>query len=220
MKSLDKIPISLRNEKSIYYYNILKRRWFYRFVKRLFDVFASFILLILLFVPSFIIGTIISITSKGGPFFCQTRVGRYGKKFKIIKFRTMLQNSEGDNHITHKNDFRVTNVGKFLRKYHLDEFPQLLNVLKGQMSFVGTRPEVEQFVVRYKDEYKATLFMRPGITSTASYSYDDEAKYLDKENADLIYINDVLPKKMKCNLLDLEKSNLFWETCILFKTIF
>lgn len=214
------MPAYIKVDEVKPYYDLLKRKWFYRFLKRFFDIFASLILLMLLFLPSLIIGIIISCTSKGGPFFLHTRVGRYGKMFKIVKFRTMRKNSEGNQHITHKNDSRVTKVGKFLRKTHLDEFPQLLNVIVGQMSFIGTRPEVQQFVNQYQKEWYATLLMKPGITSTASYSYDDEAKDLSEVNANEQYINVVLPKKMKCNLEDIRKMNVFYDIKILWKTVF
>ena len=147
-------------------------------------------------------------------------MGRYGKTFKIVKFRTMRKDSEGNQHITHKNDSRITSVGKFLRKTHIDEFPQLLNVIVGQMSFVGTRPEVKQFVDQYQKEWYATLLMRPGITSTASYSYDDEAKDLAEGNADELYLQIVLPKKMVCNLKDIENANVFRDFKIMWKTVF
>ena len=220
MRSWNKLPSSIQNESVKPIYNLLKRRWFYRLIKRAFDIFASFILLLLLFLPSVIIGIIIVCDSRGGMFFCQTRVGRYGKQFKIVKFRTMRKNSEGEQHITHKNDNRITKVGKFLRKTHLDEFPQLLNVIAGQMSFIGTRPEVQQFVDQYQDEWYATLLMRPGITSTASYSCDDEAKVLEEGNADEIYLNKVLPMKMEMNVEDIKKMSAGRDIKILWKTVF
>ena len=220
MKSWDKLPSFLKKEDVKPYYDHLKKKGFYRFLKRSFDIFASFILLGLLFLPSIIIGLIISLTSKGGPFFLQRRVGRYGKPFKIFKFRTMKKDSEGNQHITHKNDQRITKVGKFLRKTHLDEFPQLLNVIAGQMSFIGTRPEVQQFVDLYQDEWRATLLMRPGITSTASYSFDDEAKVLSEGDADKIYLEVVLPQKMAANLEDIAKVSFKRDIKILFKTVF
>ena len=220
MRSWKEIPSPINNEAVKPIYNLLKRRWFYRFIKRAFDLFASLFLLLLLFIPSLIIGIIIVCDSRGGMFFCQTRVGRYGKQFKIVKFRTMRKNSEGDQHITHKNDNRITKVGKFLRKTHLDEFPQLLNVIAGQMSFIGTRPEVQQFVDQYQDEWYATLLMRPGITSTASYSCDDEAKVLEEGNADEIYLNKVLPMKMSMNVEDIKKMSAGRDIKILWKTVF
>ena len=220
MKNWNKLPDYIRTEEVKPYYDLLKHKWFYRCLKRVFDFLASLILLALLFIPSLIIGIVICLTSKGGPFFLQQRVGRSGKMFKIVKFRTMRKNSEGNQHITHKNDSRITGVGKFLRKTHLDEFPQLLNVIVGQMSFVGTRPEVKQFVDQYQKEWYATLLMSPGITSTASYSYDDEAEDLIEGNADELYLNVVLPKKMNCNLKDIRKANVFREIKIMWKTMF
>lgn len=220
MRSWNKLSSPIKNDSVKPIYDLLKRRWFYRFIKRAFDLFASLFLLILLFLPSLIIGIIIVCDSRGGMFFCQTRVGRYGKAFKIIKFRTMRKDSEGNQHITHKNDNRITKVGKFLRKTHLDEFPQLLNVIAGQMSFIGTRPEVQQFVDQYQDEWYATLLMRPGITSTASYSCDDEAKVLEEGNADEIYLNKVLPVKMAMNVEDIKKMSAGRDIKILWKTVF
>ena len=220
MRSWNKLPSPINNDAVKPIYDLLKRRWFYRFIKRAFDLFASLFLLILLFLPSLIIGIIIVCDSRGGMFFCQTRVGRYGKAFKIIKFRTMRKDSEGNQHITHKNDNRITKVGKFLRKTHLDEFPQLLNVIAGQMSFIGTRPEVQQFVDQYQDEWYSTLLMRPGITSTASYSCDDEAKVLEEGNADEIYLSKVLPVKMAMNVEDIKKMSAGRDIKILWKTMF
>ncbi len=220
MKSWNKLTSPIKNDAVKPIYDILKRRWFYRFIKRAFDLFSSLFLLILLFLPSVIIGIIIVCDSRGGMFFCQTRVGRYGKAFKIVKFRTMRKDSEGNQHITHKNDNRITKVGKFLRKTHLDEFPQLLNVIAGQMSFIGTRPEVQQFVDQYQNEWYSTLLMRPGITSTASYSCDDEAKVLEEGNADEIYLNKVLPTKMAMNIEDIKKMSAGRDIKILWKTVF
>ena len=220
MKAWDKLPDNLKIKEVEPYYVLLKRKWLYRFIKRLFDISASFLLIILLSFPSLIIGIIISCNSKGGPFFLQERVGRYGKLFKIIKFRTMRQNTEGNQQITCNNDSRITSVGYFLRKTHLDEFPQLLNVIIGQMSFVGTRPEVKRFVDQYQNEWYASLLMRPGITSTASYTYDNEAKELTEGNVNEIYIESVLPKKMECNLNDIKKSDFFFEISIMLKTVF
>ena len=170
MIAYSKLAKEYQTQECKEYYDILKKKWLYRFLKRSFDIVASLILIILLFLPSLIIGVVISVDSKGGPFIIQKRVGRYGKEFKIYKFRTMRVNSEGQQQVTSKNDNRITKVGHFLRKTHLDEFPQLLNVFAGQMSFVGTRPEVMRFVKRYESEWYATLLMRPGITSTASSS--------------------------------------------------
>ena len=220
MKKWLELPDNLRNDKTKEYYDLLAKKVFYRFLKRLFDIAASFFLIIFLFLPSLIIGIIICIDSKGGPFFLQKRTGRYCEPFTIIKFRTMAKNSEGDKHITYKDDNRITNVGHFLRKTHMDEFPQLINIFIGQMSFVGTRPEVKQYTDKYEDEWQATLLMIPGLTSTASYSYDDEANILDKDESDKLYMTVVLPKKMVCNLEDIRQSNIFYDIKILWNTVF
>lgn len=220
MKAWDKIKSPINNSLTKPYYDIAKKKILYRFIKRGFDLFASLILLVILFLPSLVIALAIVIDSRGGVFFLQTRVGRYGKPFKIIKFRSMVKNSEGDKQITSNNDSRVTKLGKFLRKTHIDEFPQLLNVIAGQMSFVGTRPEVKKYVDLYKDDWYATLLMRPGITSTASYSCDDEAKFLNDENVHDVYLEKVLPYKMNLNLLDLKSPSVFRDIKILWKTMF
>lgn len=220
MKAWDKIKSPINNSLTKPYYDIVKKKILYRFIKRGFDLFASLILLVILFLPSFVIALAIVIDSRGGVFFLQTRVGRYGKPFKIIKFRSMVKNSEGDKQITSNNDSRVTKLGRFLRKTHIDEFPQLLNVIAGQMSFVGTRPEVKKYVDLYKDDWYATLLMRPGITSTASYSCDDEAKFLTNENVHDVYLEKVLPYKMNLNLLDLKSPSVFRDIKILWKTVF
>lgn len=220
MKNWEKIEFPIKNQYTQPYYEHIKRKWFYRFIKRGFDVSASLVLLIILFFPSILISILVACDSRGGIFFCQTRVGRFGKPFKIIKFRTMIKNSEGNNQITSNNDSRITKIGKFLRKTHIDEFPQLLNVISGQMSFVGTRPEVKKYVDLYKDEWYATLLMRPGITSTASYKCDDEAKYMTRENAHDIYLEKVLPLKMNFNLEDIKRLSIFRDIKVLWKTLF
>lgn len=220
MKKINKISTNIINNQTVTYYQSIKHKMFYRIVKRFFDIFASLFLIVLLFVPSLIIGLLVVVDSRGGMFFCQTRVGRYGKLFKIIKFRTMFKNTEGNHQITAKDDGRITKVGRFLRKTHLDEFPQLLNVFVGQMSFIGTRPEVPRYVDLYKDEWKATLLMRPGITSTASYSCDDEAKFITEENERDVYLNKILPHKMSLNLEDIRKLSFHRDIVILWRTVF
>ena len=220
MIKYEHLPNQFKTELVKPYYYLLKQKWFYRIIKRAFDILASFILLLLLLFPCLIVGFLICFGSKGGPFFLQKRIGRYGKPFYIVKFRTMYVNTEGDKHITSKNDNRITKIGKFLRKTHIDEFPQLLNVLIGQMSFVGTRPEVPQFVDLYRDEWNATLLMRPGITSTASISFDEEANKLGDDNVDDAYVKKILPEKMNYNLVDLKQCSFFKEIGTMLKTVF
>lgn len=220
MKGWEKIQPPIKSELSKPYYDYIKKKWLYRIIKRGFDFLASLFLMIVLLVPSAIIAISIVVDSRGGVLFKQSRVGRYGKPFKILKFRTMIKNSEGDKQITSKNDSRITKVGKFLRKTHMDEFPQLLNVLVGQMSFIGTRPEVKKYVDLYQDEWNATLLMRPGITSTASYSCDDEAKFMDGDNVHDIYLEKILPYKMKLNLEDMSHLSVIRDIGIMLKTVF
>ena len=169
-----------------------------------------------------IIAVWIKCDSKGKVFFRQRRVTTYGRVFYIFKFRTMVSNAEKlGTQVTVQNDSRVTKAGKFLRKCRLDELPQLFNVLKGDMSFVGTRPEVERYVDRYTDEMLATLLMPAGITSLASIKFKDEEKLLDgAENPDDVYVNEVLPQKMKFNLEYISKFNFFYDIKIMFMTFF
>ena len=138
--------------------------------------------------------------------FRQVRVTQYGKQFRIFKFRTMVNNADKiGTQVTTKNDARVTKVGKFLRKCRLDEIPQLLNIILGDMTFVGTRPEVVKYVDKYTDEMMATLLLPAGVTSEASIQYKDEELLLaHADDADETYINEVLPEKMKYNLRSIE----------------
>lgn len=169
-----------------------------------------------------IIAVWIKCDSKGTVFFRQRRVTTYGRVFYIFKFRTMVSDAEKlGTQVTVQNDSRVTRAGKFLRKCRLDELPQLFNVLKGDMSFVGTRPEVERYVERYTDEMMATLLMPAGITSLASIKFKDEEKLLDgAENPDDVYVNEVLPQKMKYNLEYINKFNFFYDIKLMFMTFF
>ena len=159
--------------------------------------------------------------AKGPVFFRQERVTTYGAKFRIHKFRTMVNNADKiGTAVTVDNDSRITKVGAKLRDLRLDEFPQLFDVLAGNMSFVGTRPEVVKYVVRYTDEMNATLLMPAGITSIASIEYKDEAELLEKaEDADEVYVNDILPEKMKWNLKSVKEFGFFKDIGVLFKTV-
>lgn len=192
------------------------------FFKRLFDIVMSIIGLLICLIPFIIIGVIIKFTSKGPVFFIQNRVARYGKPFKIFKFRTMRVNAESEGlKITVGEDNRITKIGSFLRKTRIDELPQLINVLIGDMSFVGPRPEVQEYVDVYTDEMMATLLIRPGITALASIKYKKESNILGaSDNPEETYINVVLPDKMKYNYEYLKKINLFYDIKLIFKTFF
>lgn len=180
--------------------------------KRIFDIIVASLLVVILSPILLLLSILIKIDSPGPVMFRQVRVTTYGKPFRIFKFRTMVNNADKiGTQVTTKGDSRVTRMGKMLRGCRLDELPQLFNVLKGEMSFVGTRPEVEKYVAHYTDEMKATLLMPAGITSRASIEYKDEERLLESaENADEVYIHQVLPEKMKYNLRAIEKFS-FWD---------
>ena len=190
-------------------------------LKRLFDILISFLSLIFL-VPVFvIIALLIVFDSKGGIFYSQLRVGKNQKDFKLLKFRTMYGGSEKKGLLTvGESDDRITSTGKWLRKFKLDELPQLLNILKGQMSFVGPRPEVRKYVDLYNEQQKQVLSVRPGLTDYASIEYSNEneilAKYADPEKA---YIDIIMPDKLNLNLKYIKEKSLFVDLKIIFMTI-
>ena len=217
----EELPDDIRTDVVRPYYDALSKRKAGLFFKRLFDIFAALDLIILLGIPMLVIAIMIKCDSKGPVFFRQERVTSYGAKFRIHKFRTMVNNADKiGSSVTVENDNRITKVGSKLRNLRLDEFPQLFDVLSGDMSFVGTRPEVVKYVDRYSDEMKATLLMPAGITSIASIEYKDEAELLDKaEDADEVYVNEILPAKMKFNLKSVMEFGFFKDIGVLFKTV-
>lgn len=225
LKKWDNIPDSIKNEKVKEYYDILNSKKISLILKRLFDIIFSLILLVILSPLFLIIAIAIKIDSKGPIFYKQERVTQYGRIFKIFKFRTMIQNADKKGSlVTIGEDPRITRVGKMIRKCRLDEISQLINVLIGDMSFVGTRPEVKKYVDKYTDEMKATLLMRAGITSRASIQYKNEDEIISKylnigEKVDDIYINRVLPEKMKWNLEYIKKFNISEDLKICVKTV-
>lgn len=220
-RSWDDLPKYMRNEKVRPYYNILKKRRISLFFKRAFDVSVATVMFILLLPVFVVISVAVMLDSRGGVFFTQERITQYGRKFKIIKFRTMVKDAERlGSQVTVSNDMRVTRVGKFLRKYRIDELPQLINVILGDMSFVGTRPEVIRYVKRYSPEMMATLLLPAGITSEASILYKDEEKLLEAaDDVDEVYVHDVLPAKMKYNLHSVKHFSFFGELATMVKTV-
>lgn len=190
-------------------------------MKRIFDVVISFIGIIILLPIFIIISIIILIDSKGGIFYRQTRVGKNNKDFKIFKFRTMYPDSDKKGLLTvGSRDNRITKPGYFLRKYKLDELPQLFNVLIGDMSFVGPRPEVRKYVEMYNDEQKKVLSVLPGITDYASIEYRNENDILAKsQNPEQTYINEIMPAKLELNLKYIREKNMITDLKIIFKTI-
>ena len=217
----DELPDDIKNEEVRPYYDALSKRKAGLFFKRVLDVIAAIDLIILLGIPMLVIAIMIKCDSKGPVFFRQERVTSYGARFRIHKFRTMVNNADKiGTSVTVDNDTRITKVGSKLRKLRLDEFPQLFDVLSGDMSFIGTRPEVVKYVDRYNNEMKATLLMPAGITSIASIEYKDEAELLEKaEDADEVYVNDILPDKMKYNLKSVKEFGFFKDIGVLFKTV-
>ncbi len=221
MKKWNELPEYMQNEAVQVYYNILKKRSLSLFWKRIFDIFVAALLLVLTSPVFAVLAVWIKADSKGPVFFRQVRITQFGRSFRIFKFRTMVQNAERlGSQVTVSNDARITKVGRVIRKLRLDELPQLLNVLKGDMSFVGTRPEVKKYVDAYTEEMYATLLLPAGITSEASICYKDEERLLESaENADETYINVILPEKMKYNLEAIRKFSILSDMGIMLKTL-
>lgn len=215
------LPDNLKNETIRQYYIVLEKKRFSLCIKRLFDLVAGMLIFLVLSPLFVVLSLIIKMDSKGSVFFRQIRVTQYGKQFRIFKFRTMVNNAEQiGTQVTTRDDPRVTKVGRFLRKYRLDEVPQLLNIIRGEMSFVGTRPEVVKYVEHYTEEMRATLLLPAGVTSEASIRFKDEERLLaDAENTDDFYIKTVLPEKMRYNLMNLENFGFWNEILILIRTI-
>ena len=222
LKEWNQLPKYRQTEEVRPYYERLKQKKNSMTLKRGFDLVMSILVLIILLPAMLTISIVIVLDSKGGVFFRQERITQYGKKFRIFKFRTMVANAEQlGSQITVKNDMRVTKIGGVLRKSRIDEFPQLLNVMAGDMSFVGTRPEDVKYVEKYKSEYIATLLLPAGITSEASIRYKDEADLLDAaEDVDQVYLDNVLPQKMKYNLESIKKFSFLGEIATMFRTVF
>lgn len=211
----------MQNEKVRKYYDILKKRRMSLFFKRVFDLIASVLMLILLSPVFLILAIAIKLDSPGPVFYRQERVTQYGKRFRIHKFRTMVQNADRGSQITVNNDNRITRVGKVIRDCRLDEIAQLLDVIGGTVTLVGVRPESPRYVAEYTDEMMATLLLPAGVTSLASIYYKDEAALLDKaENADKVYIEKILPAKMYYNLKGIETFGFWGDIKILFMTVF
>lgn len=220
-RNWEELPEYMQTPEVKEYYDILCKKQTSLILKRAFDVFAATVLLVILAIPMIIIAVAIKLDSKGPVFYRQERVTTYGETFRIHKFRTMVSNADQiGSAVTVGGDSRITKVGEFLRGYRLDEFPQLIDVLQGNMSFVGTRPEVPKYVEQYTDEMYATLLLPAGITSEASICYKDEATLLDvAEDVDKAYVETVLPGKMEYNLKSIKKLSFFGELIIMFQTV-
>lgn len=218
LRNWEDLPDFMRLDEVRPYWEILYRKRYQLVLKRIFDVVMAAILAVLLFIPMIVIAIMVKAESRGPIFYRQERITTYGRKFKIHKFRTMVNNADKKGELlTVDNDPRLTELGKKLRIYRLDEIPQLIDILAGNMSFVGTRPEVAKYVKQYQPEFYATLLMPAGLTSEASIRYKDEYKLLnDADDVDKVYVEQVLPAKMKWNLQSITRFRFLREilTCI------
>ena len=222
LRKWDDLPDFMRVDEVRPYWEILYKKRFQLVLKRAFDLVISLMLFFVCAIPMAIIALMIKIEDPGPAFYRQERVTAYGKRFRIHKFRTMVVNADKIGAaVTVGDDPRITKVGKRLRGLRLDELPQLFDVLSGNMSFVGTRPEAVKYVEKYRPRYYATLLMPAGITSEASIRYKDEASLLDRaENVDKVYIERVLPAKMKWNLKSIRRYSFFGDILTMIRTVF
>ena len=214
MPPWEDLPDALRTEE------VLSRRGVQLRLKRLLDVVGATILIVLLGWLFIILATLIKLDSPGPVFFRQRRVTQFGREFRIVKFRTMTHRPADPDQITRGNDPRVTKVGAVLRRYRLDEISQLIDILRGTMSFVGTRPEVPEYVRQYTPQMRATLLLPAGVTSTASIEFKDEAEILAAAPPGQdAYLTQVLPAKMRLNLRDVQNFSIGRELSIALRTV-
>ncbi|MEG1354095.1 MAG: sugar transferase [Malacoplasma sp.] len=225
LKKWEELPEFMRNKEVYQYYKLLETKKFQLVIKRVFDIITSFCMIIILSPILIVISLLIKLDSKGSIFYRQERITQYGRSFRIFKFRTMVSNADKiGTLITTQNDNRITNIGNKIRKCRLDELPQLFNILIGDMSFVGTRPEVKKFVDVYTNKMKATLLLPAGVTSLASIEFKNEDEiineYVNKGySVDEAYVNEVLPKKMVINTKYIKECGILKDIKICFKTL-
>lgn len=221
LRKWEDLPRFMQCEEVREYYDILTKKKFSLKLKRVFDIAIGIGVLIVTAIPMLIISIKIISESPGGVFYRQERITTYGKKFRIHKFRTMIANADQiGSTVTVSGDSRITPTGAFLRKYRLDELPQVFDVLAGNMSFVGTRPEATKYVKQYSNEMYATLLLPAGITSVASIRYKDEAELLNAaDDVDKVYVEQVLPGKMKYNLDSIRNFTFFGDIKTMMRTI-
>lgn len=221
LKKWEQLPPEMQTEEVRKYYDILKKKQASLLFKRMFDIVVSFLMLILLSPLFLILAFAIKLDSKGPVFYRQVRITQNLRKFRIFKLRSMVPNADQGSLVTVQCDARITRVGKLIRRFRFDEVSQLINVLKGDMTFVGTRPEVPKYVDQYTSEMLATLLLPAGVTSLASIYYKDEADLLDAaEDTDKVYIEKILPAKMYYNLKSIEHYSFWGDIRIMFMTFF
>ena len=221
LRKWEDLPLNMQTEEVREYYDALQKKKASLFFKRVFDVVVSFLMLVAILPFFAVLAIAIKLDSKGPVFYRQVRLTQYGKEFRIHKFRSMVQNADKGSQVTVNNDARVTRIGKFIRKCRLDEVSQLIDILQGNMTFVGTRPEVPKYVDGYSAEMMATLLLPAGVTSEASIFYKDEAELLDAaEDTDRTYMEEVLPGKMYYNLKAIKDFNFWHDIKVMFMTVF
>ncbi len=222
LKKWEQLPAQLQTDAVRPYYEHLKKKQASLVLKRIFDVFVSAVMLIVLSPVFLVLAVAIKLDSPGPVFFRQERVTQYGKRFRIFKFRSMVNNADKiGTQVTVGNDSRITRMGKLIRKCRLDELCQLIDVFRGTMTFVGTRPEVPKYVAAYTPEMQATLLLPAGVTSLASIMYKDEDEILEgAEDVEKTYTQQVLPDKMRYNLEAIEKFSFWGDIKLMFMTVF
>ena len=220
LKKWESLPPEMQTDEVRVYYDLLKKRGASLFFKRAFDIVVSAVMLVLLSPVFLILAIAIKLDSKGPVFYRQTRVTQYNEKFRIFKFRSMVADADRGSQVTVSGDSRITRVGKFVRKFRLDEISQLIDVFRGKMTFVGTRPECLKYVEAYTPKMMATLLLPAGVTSLASIYFKDEAKLLDAAvDTDRVYVEKILPAKMYYNLKAIEDFSFFGDIKLMFMTV-
>ena len=222
LKKWEDLPESLKNDAVRPYYDLLAKRRGSLLLKRCFDIVVSALMLLILSPVFLVLAIAIKLDSPGPVFYRQVRVTQYGQEFRIFKFRSMVSDADKRGSlVTVSGDSRITRVGHVIRNCRLDELCQLIDIFRGTMTFVGTRPEVPKYVAAYTPEMMATLLLPAGVTSEASILYKDEAELLDAaDDVDAVYIRDVLPDKMKYNLDALKNFSFFSDIATMFRTVF
>ena len=222
LKKWEDLPDNLRTDAVRPYYDLLAKRRGSLLLKRCFDVVVSALMLLVLSPVFLVLAIAIKLDSPGPVFYRQVRVTQYGKEFRIFKFRSMVSDADKRGSlVTVSGDSRITRVGHVIRNCRLDELCQLIDIFRGTMTFVGTRPEVPKYVAAYTPEMMATLLLPAGVTSEASIRYKDEAELLDAaDDVDAVYIREVLPGKMKYNLDALKSFSFFSDIATMFRTVF
>lgn len=204
------LPESMQTPQVREYYDILDKMRGSLFCKRMFDIVVSAVMLVLLSPVFLVLAVVIKLDSPGPVFYRQVRLTQYGKPFRIFKFRTMVQGADKGSQVTVGGDSRITRVGKVIRKCRLDEIGQLLDVFRGTMTFVGTRPEVPKYAASYTPEMMATFLLPAGVTSLTSIYYKDEERLLSgAEDSDRVYVEKILPGKMRYNLEGIRSFGFF-----------